>query len=99
MSLGITTKLFVGVLATSVLVALVMAVVGQWAFQRDFRRYIEAAEERRAEALAETLGDIYAETGDWGLLAGAERRWRAVLRGRARLRGIEPADAGLRHRR
>lgn len=97
MSLSITTKLFVGVLATSVLVALVMAAVGQWAFQRDFRRYVEAAEERRAEALAETLGDIYAETGDWRLLAGAERRWRAVLRGRARLRGIEPAEPGLRH--
>jgi two-component system, OmpR family, sensor histidine kinase BaeS len=80
MRLGITAKLFLGVLATSVLVALVMAVTGQVGFQRDFRRYVEAAEARRTEALAETLGAMYEENGDWSALAGAERRWRGLLR-------------------
>jgi two-component system, OmpR family, sensor histidine kinase BaeS len=80
MRLGITAKLFLGVLATSVLVALVMAVTGQAGFQRDFRRYVEAAEARRTEALAETLGAIYEEAGDWSGLSGAERRWRSLLR-------------------
>jgi two-component system, OmpR family, sensor histidine kinase BaeS len=84
MRLGITTKLFLGVLATSVLVALVMAVTGQLGFHRDFRQYIETAETRRTEVLAETLGEIYAERGDWSALAGAERRWRGVLRGHPR---------------
>lgn len=84
MRLGITAQLFLGVLATSVLVALVMAVTGQLGFQRDFRRYIEAAEARRSEALAELLADLYADAGDWSVLAGAERRWRAMLRAQAR---------------
>lgn len=80
MRLSITTKLFLGVLATSVLVALIMAVVGQWGFQRDFRRYIEAAEARRADAVVEVLAEIYTRAGDWSALAGEDRRWRAVLR-------------------
>lgn len=84
MRLGITAKLFLGVLATSTLVAVVMAVTGQLGFQRDFRQYIEAAEARRSEALAETLAGLYADTGDWSALAGAERRWRALLRSHAR---------------
>jgi len=84
MRLGITAKLFLGVLATSTLVAVVMAVTGQLGFQRDFRQYIEAAEARRSEALAETLAGLYADTGDWSALAGAERRWRAMLRSHAR---------------
>lgn len=98
MRLNITTKLFLGVLATSVLVALVMAVAGQWAFQRDFRRYVAAAEERRAEAAVDTLAAMYAETGDWQRLAGAERRWLSVLRGNSRLRGMEPPEPGPRPR-
>lgn len=80
MRLGITAKLFLGVLATSVLVALVMAVTGRAGFQRDFRHYIESAEARRAEVLAESLGMLHAESGDWSALAGAERRWRSMLR-------------------
>ena len=84
MRLGITAKLFLGVLATSTLVAVVMAVTGQLGFQRDFRQYIEAAEARRSEALAETLAGLYADTGDWSALAGAERRWRAMLRSHTR---------------
>jgi two-component system, OmpR family, sensor histidine kinase BaeS len=80
MRLGITAKLFLAVLATSVLVALVMAVAGQAGFQRDFRHYIESAEARRAEALAESLALLHAETGDWSALEGAERRWLAMLR-------------------
>jgi len=94
MRLGITAQLFLGVLATSVLVALVMAVTGQLGFQRDFRQYIEAAEARRSEALAEMLADLYAEAGDWSALAGAERRWRAMLRAQAR-----PPEGGPREPR
>jgi hypothetical protein len=70
MRLSITGKLFLGVLATSVLVALVMAVTGRVAFQRDFRQYVEAAETRRVESLAATLAAIYEDSGDWSALAG-----------------------------
>lgn len=93
MHLGITAKLFLGVLATSVLVALVMAVTGQLGFQRDFRRYIDAAEAHRSEALAETLAELYTDSGDWTALTGADRRWRALLRAQPRPaedRGAEP---------
>lgn len=89
MRLGITAKLFLGVLATSVLVALVMAVTGQLGFQRDFRRYVEAAEARRSAALAETVAALYADSGNWAALAGADRRWRALLRAQPR-----PAEDG-----
>ena len=98
MRLTITTKLFLGVLATSVLVAMVMAAAGQWGFQRDFRRYIEAAEARRADAVVETLAEIYARNGDWSALAGEDRRWRAVLRGQPRPAGGEAPEALHRHR-
>jgi two-component system, OmpR family, sensor histidine kinase BaeS len=97
MRLGITAKLFLGVLATSVLVALVMAVAGQLGFQRDFRRYIETAEARRTEILAETLGAVYAERGNWSSLAGMERRWRSLLRRHPRpAEGAEGRHAGGR---
>ena len=99
MRLSITTKLFLGVLATSVLVAVVMAATGQWGFQRDFSRYIEAAEARRAEAVVETLADIYARRGNWSALAGQERRWWAMLRGQPRLGGAEAPEMVNRHRR
>jgi two-component system sensor histidine kinase BaeS len=84
MRLSITGKLFLGVLATSVLVALVMTVTGRVAFQRDFRQYVEAAETRRVESLAATLAAIYEDSGDWSALAGSERRWRAMLRAHPR---------------
>lgn len=93
MRLGITAKLFLSVLATSVLVALVMAITGQWGFQRDFRQYIEAAEARRGEALAETLGQLYADAGDWSALAGADRRWRGILRTHPRPRENGAGDS------
>jgi two-component system sensor histidine kinase BaeS len=98
MRLSITTKLFLGVLATSVLVAVVMAAAGQWGFKRDFRRYIEAAEARRADAVAETLADIYAQRGDWSALAGQERHWRAMLRGQPRPGSLEEHDPSDRRR-
>lgn len=98
MRLNITTKLFLGVLATSVLVAVVMAAAGQWGFKRDFHRYIEAAEARRAEAVAASLADIYARRGDWSSLAGQERRWRMLLRSQARPGGPEEPELMNRQR-
>ena len=92
MRLTITTKLFLGVLATSVLVAVVMAAAGQWGFQRDFRRYIEAAEARRADAVVASLADIYARRGNWAALAGQERRWRMLLRSQGRPGDAEEPD-------
>jgi two-component system, OmpR family, sensor histidine kinase BaeS len=85
MRLGITTKLFLGVLATSVLVALVMAATGRVKFQRDFQQYVEMGENRRIEALAETLAAIYQETGDWSALEGGPALWLALLRSTPRL--------------
>jgi two-component system, OmpR family, sensor histidine kinase BaeS len=85
MRLGITAKLFLGVLATSVLVAVVMAMTGRVKFQRDFQQYVETGENRRIEALAETLAAIYKETGDWSVLEGGPQLWLALLRSTPRL--------------
>ena len=90
MRLGITAKLFLGVLATSVLVALVMAFTGKFWFQRDFKQYVEAGESRRIEALAQTLAEVYRVTGDWTVLEGGEQLWLTLLRSTPRL-----PDAGL----
>jgi two-component system, OmpR family, sensor histidine kinase BaeS len=83
--LGITSKLFLGVLATSALAALVLAITGKVRFQSDFREYVEAGENYRIESLAETLASIYADTGDWSVLEAADRRWHALLRSTPRM--------------
>lgn len=87
MHLGITTKLFLSVLATSILVALVMAITGKARFERDFRNYVEAGENRRIESLTKTLAVIYQETGDWSVLEEGEGLWLALLRSTPRLPG------------
>lgn len=84
---GITTKLFLGVLATSILVVLVMALTGKARFGRDFQNYVEAGENRRIESLAETLAVIYQETGDWAVLEEGEGLWLALLRSTPQLPG------------
>ncbi len=81
MRLNISSKLFFGVLATNLLIALVMAVVDQWGFQRDFRDYIDQVEIRRTEAARQSLAELYARTGDWSALADQPGNWRALLRG------------------
>ena len=91
MQLTITTKLFLGVLATSILVALVMAITGKVRFQRDFQHYVEAGENRRIESLAKTLEIIYQETGDWTVFDQGEGLWLALLRSTPRL---PKSDAG-----
>lgn len=80
MKLGITTKLFVGVFATSLLALLAMAVTGRVMFTRDFSHYVEASENRRLEALAVMLAGIYSQTGDWSSVEGSEGRWHAIVR-------------------
>lgn len=80
MRLGITIKLFLGVLAISTLAAIVMAVTMRLKFEHDFVRYVEDSENYRIESLADTLAAIYADTGDWQVLEGADRRWNALLR-------------------
>ena len=85
MRFGITVKLFFGVLATSVLVALVMALTGQIKFQRDFEQYVEEGESRRIEALAQTLAEVYRETGDWTVLERGKQLWLTLLRSTPRL--------------
>ena len=83
--LGITSKLFLSVLATSALAAVVLAIIGNVRFHSDFRDYVEAGENYRIESLAETLASIYADTGDWTVLEEAERRWHALLRSTPRI--------------
>jgi two-component system, OmpR family, sensor histidine kinase BaeS len=92
MRIGITSKLFLAVLATSILVAMVMAVTGKVRFQRDFQNYVEAGENRRIESLAETLAIIHRETGDWTALDEGEGLWLALLRSTPSLPGSEAGE-------
>lgn len=92
MRIGITTKLFLGVLATSMLVALVMAFTGAVRFERDFQHYVEAGENRRIESLAKTLAIIYRQTGDWTVLDEGEGLWLALLRSTPHLPGSEAGE-------
>lgn len=92
MRFGITTKLFLGVLSTSVLVLLSMAVTGRVMFTRDFSHYVEAGEHRRLEALAAILAEIYSQAGDWSSIEGSEGRWHAIVRSAPRSLGSDSGE-------
>lgn len=92
MHLGITSKLFLAVLATGILVALATALTGKARFERDFQQYVEAGENRRIESLAKTIAIIYRDTGDLSVLDQGEGLWLALLRSAPGLPGSEDGE-------
>lgn len=80
--LGITGKLFFGLLATSSLVALALAFAVQINFTRGFLGYLNEQELQRVERLTPLLAQAYIENGqNWRFLQGRQRgNWYDMIR-------------------
>jgi two-component system sensor histidine kinase BaeS len=80
MRLGITTKLFLALLLTSLVVTIVMGVAVRLSFQQGFHAYLAEQEQQRAVALSTLLVEVYQEHGSWQFLRDNPRQWRHLLR-------------------
>ncbi len=79
---GITTKLFLAVLATSILVAVAMGVAARVAFTRGFLGYLNEQGIERIENLVPEVAAAYAEHGNWEFLRDNPRQWFRLIRPR-----------------
>ncbi|HBN13587.1 MAG TPA: two-component sensor histidine kinase, partial [Pseudohongiella sp.] len=78
---GVTAKLFLGLFATSVVVALAMAIAMQASFARGFIGYLSQQEQQRVERLIPVLAQAYEENGGWDFLRGRQRgAWYSLMR-------------------
>jgi len=80
MKLGITGKLFLAVLATSVLVTLAMGLAAHVSFTRGFLGYLNDQGVERAESLLPVLANAYKQHGNWDFLRGNRRAWFELMR-------------------
>lgn len=93
MRLGITSKIFLALLATSLIVTVVMGVAVRLSFQQGFRDYLAAQERQRLVALSNVLVEVYQEHGDWQFLRDNPRQWRQLMRVASRSHP-DPEDGG-----
>ncbi|OZI26599.1 hypothetical protein CAL26_04565 [Bordetella genomosp. 9] len=89
MRLGITFKLFLAILATSLAVTLAMGSAVRWNFERHFLSYVKERELRRVDRMRQTLADLYRERGSWEALRGNPSLWNHILT-------VPPGDPALR---
>jgi two-component system sensor histidine kinase BaeS len=79
MRLLISHKLFLALLSATIIVVIVALVLTRLSFNRGFLDYVNAVEDERIAAVAETLTGIYAETDSWSTLLRDPRRWKDVM--------------------
>lgn len=79
MRLSIRNKLFLTLLAATMLVVAVMFGFMHWSFQRGFVSFLEVRQQARAERLAEQLAEVYAEEGGFDGLRLDRFRWFRLL--------------------
>lgn len=84
MRIGIGIKLFIAVLAASVVMAVAMAIANRISFQRGFIGYLNELESKRLGVLTGILANHWREVGDpavgWGMLRGRDDLWRHIVR-------------------
>jgi two-component system sensor histidine kinase BaeS len=79
MKVGITSKMVLVLLATSVLLVGAMAVAMSWSFQKGFRDYLTEAELGRLDQTTEDLANAYRREGSWDFIRGRHRVWASFL--------------------
>ena len=80
MRIGISTRVFLAVLATAGLAVVMVSAAARWNFERGFLGYLnEVALERMSQVLPR-LEQVYAEHGTWEGLREVPRRWYRLLR-------------------
>ncbi len=96
---GITARLFLAILLTSLAVALAMAMAVRFSFHTGFTQYLEERDTQRASLLTSTLTELYRDQGGWGFLRDEPRLWWRIVRtataieGRGRGERDEPVYA------
>ncbi|HEY1328398.1 MAG TPA: ATP-binding protein [Casimicrobiaceae bacterium] len=75
MKFGITSKLFVAILATNAVVAVAFVVALQLGVNARFRDYVRDREAHRLEMLSATLAEAYDQHGNWAFLRDNGTLW------------------------
>lgn len=79
MKVGIKQRLFLVILAASVLSVISMFMVLQWSLDRGFLRYANSLEQSRLASLVETLEKSYAREGSWDFLKQVPDSWHRLI--------------------
>jgi len=80
MRLGITTRLFIAILATAALTVLLVSAASRWNFERGFLGYLNELAVERMDTVLPRLVQAYAEHRDWRFLGDPSRPWYKLLR-------------------
>jgi two-component system sensor histidine kinase BaeS len=94
LKIGITARLFLSLLIVSMLTAAGVAIGTRWSFQRGFQGYLNEAESRRMEAMADELGQAYREHGNWRFIQGQRAAWERYTGAIGRERATAPHAGG-----
>lgn len=79
MKIGIKQRLFLAIVAASLLSVISMFLVLQWSLDRGFLRYANSLEQSRIATLAEVLEKSYAREGSWDFLQRTPGGWQSLL--------------------
>lgn len=89
MKIGITNRLFLGMLAATTIVILCMWLIMQWSISSGFLRYVNTQDLQRLSLLGQVLEASYAEHGSWDFLQDDQGGWMQIL-----IRTLPPQLAG-----
>ncbi len=81
MRLGLTSKLFLALLATSMLAVLATSIAARVSFVRGFLGYLNEQGVERIESLVPSLANAYEQHGSWDFLRHNPRAWINLLFG------------------
>ncbi len=79
MRIGITSKMFLVILATSILLVGAMAAAMRWTFQKGFIDYLTEAEMGRLDQTVEDLANAYRREGSWEFIRSRHLVWVSFL--------------------
>jgi two-component system sensor histidine kinase BaeS len=80
LKIGITSKLFLAILLTCIVVALAVSAAGSYSFSQGFLGYLNEQESQRVESLRPVLARAYQEHGSWDFLRDKPRTWFGLIR-------------------
>jgi two-component system sensor histidine kinase BaeS len=96
MKLGITSKLFVAILATNIITAVAVGLGVRAAFNSGFESYLQEREDFRLGRLARVLASAYEEYHGWDFLRGNDELWVSLNHSVRPPRGAGPMPSSPR---
>lgn len=79
MKIGITHRLFLAILTSTLLAVVCMFLIMQWSFDRGFLSYINRLEQKRIPIVAKRLEESYAIHGNWDFLRRDPSLWQRIV--------------------